>query len=75
MSGVTPGAAVIMDGVSMRSVGDTINALLEDFDRKQNLIQQLLNDSSKERYAILPCLVVNTEQQFCVCVSYILVNN
>ena len=39
----------MMDGVSMRSVGATINALLEDFDRKQSLIQQLLNDSSKER--------------------------
>ena len=61
MSGLTSGAAVIMDGVSLRSVGATINALLEDFDHKQNLIQQLLNDSSKERYAMLPFLVVNTE--------------
>lgn len=38
-----------MEGVSLQSVGATINALLEDFDRKQNLIQQLFNDSSKER--------------------------
>lgn len=46
---VIPGAAVVMDGVSIQSIKATINALLEDFDRKQNLIQQLLNDSSKER--------------------------
>lgn len=39
----------MIDGVSMQSVAVTINVLLEDFDRKQNLIQQLLNDSSKER--------------------------
>jgi len=39
----------MMDGVSLQSIGITINALLEDFDHKQNLIQQLLNDSSKER--------------------------
>lgn len=44
-----PGAAVMMDGVSIQSVLATINALLEDIDHKQNLIQQLLNDSSKER--------------------------
>ena len=39
----------MMDEVSIQSIKATINALLEDFDRKQNLIQQLLNDSSKER--------------------------
>ena len=44
---IIPGAAVVVDEVSMKAA---IKVLLEDFDRKQNIIQQLHNDSSKERY-------------------------
>ena len=49
---VIPGAAVVVDEASVEAA---IKALLEDFDRKQNLIQQLFNDSSKERYSNNVC--------------------